>query len=229
MKDQNVVSLTVIVLIGERKTCHAGHDAEHIVVGGIHLDLGSLIKCILKFERQLSVVNTGEIACSGRLVLFGAESEGIHIDGLGGHTGVMLVRLHEAEVSPGAFGHAVVAVEHDLCLIYRVGPNTQVRRCRVTAGIIWYIVVSNSVLPECGTCTGEHPHELLHGVVEIHAVFGVRRCNGFIASELELFDEHLVGNLGESAAFVSVKVHIVHIERAIKRWVRIGVCDCKCV
>tara|TARA_Y100000389_G_scaffold188089_1_gene210246 strand:+ start:150 stop:488 length:339 start_codon:yes stop_codon:yes gene_type:complete len=65
--------------------------------------------CECKLE--CGVVNAGHVACSGRLVFFRFEAEGVDVDANGRDVGVVLVRLDEIEVATHAFGETVVAIE----------------------------------------------------------------------------------------------------------------------
>ena len=106
-----------VTLIRVRQTTHTTHDAKNIVVGSIDTDLSSL--CTLnssvgKNELKSSVVDTGEVAGTGRLVLLGAKCEGVNVDtGIGG-TSVVLVRLDKVEVCTLTLGEAVLAVKLEL-------------------------------------------------------------------------------------------------------------------
>jgi len=63
---------------------------------------------------QSSVIDTGHVAGTRWLVLLGLEAERVHVDTLGGHILVVLIRLHQVEVATIALGEAVVAVELEL-------------------------------------------------------------------------------------------------------------------
>ena len=54
-----------------------------------------------------------------------------------------------------------------------------------------------------------NPDELLHGVVEVELELGL---SFLVTGELELLDEVLVGDLGESAALIGVEVDVINIE-----------------
>ena len=76
------------------------------------------------------------------------------------------------------------------------------------------------------------PYKFLDGVVEVHADIKGRcrgRCsNGFIAGELKLFNEVFVRVLGETAAFIGVKVDVINVELAItktNRWGSSSLCS----
>ena len=57
------------------------------------------------------IVNAGEVARAGRLVLLGAKGEGVHVDTSIGGTGVVLERLDSVEVRTLTLGEAVLAVK----------------------------------------------------------------------------------------------------------------------
>ena len=101
-------------LIGVSKTTHTTHDTKDIVVSGIDTDLGSastLDSGVRKDKLKSGVVNSGEIATSGRLVLLGAKGEGVHIDTSIGVACVVLERLDKVEVCTLTLGEAVLAVK----------------------------------------------------------------------------------------------------------------------
>ena len=65
-------------LIGVCEAAHAGHDAEDVVVGGVNADLGGLcaLNCgVRENELECGVIDSGEVACAGRLVLLRAKCE----------------------------------------------------------------------------------------------------------------------------------------------------------
>ena len=101
-------------LVGVCKTTHARHDAEHVVVSGIHADLGSVGTfngCVGKDKLQSCVVNSGEVACARWLVLLWAQGEGIHVNTSVGVTSVVLVWLHKIEVRALTLREAILAVQ----------------------------------------------------------------------------------------------------------------------
>lgn len=57
-----------------------------------------------------------------------------------------------------------------------------------------------------------NPNEFLDGVIEVKFDFVGSGIDRFITSELKLFDEVFVRNLGETTTFVSVEVDVIHIE-----------------
>jgi len=104
-------------LIAVGKTTHTAHDTEHVIVGGINTDLGSLgtlNSCVGEDKLKGSIVNTGEVASSGGLMLLRAESKGVHVNTFIRVAGVALVRLNPREVGSFTLREAVLAVELQL-------------------------------------------------------------------------------------------------------------------
>jgi len=60
------------------------------------------------------VINTGHVACTGGLVFFGLEGEGVNIDTGNWDVGVALIRLDKVEVRTKAFLETIVTVELEL-------------------------------------------------------------------------------------------------------------------
>jgi len=144
----------------------------------------------LKLES--GVVNAGEVARTGRLVLFGLDGEGVHVDVLLGDAGVVLERLNKAEVGTFAGVKSIMTVELEV---------------RALDSII------NTVVKLVTVCRlRDNPDKLLNGVVEVEAV-GTVGHGSFITGELELFDEEFVLRLGETLALVSVEVDVIDVER----------------
>jgi hypothetical protein len=67
-----------------------------------------------------------------------------------------------------------------------------------------------------------NPDKLLHGVVEVELDLVGRGTNRLVTSELELSDEVLVGVLGKSTALISVKEHVVNVERSGNKRLVVG-------
>ena len=101
-------------LVGVGKTTHTRHHAEHVVVGSVNANLGSVGSGnggIGKHQLKGGVINTGEVAGSRGLVLLRAKGEGVDVDtGIGG-TGVSLEGLHNVEVRSLTLGETILAVE----------------------------------------------------------------------------------------------------------------------
>ena len=63
---------------------------------------------------EYGVVNAGEVATAGWLMLLGAEGEGVHIDTSIGVASVVLEGLNNVEVRSFALREAILAVELEL-------------------------------------------------------------------------------------------------------------------
>ena len=110
-------------LVGVRKTAHAGHDAQHVVVDGVDAHLSRTARADRVHghrELQRGLVDTREVARARRLVLLRLEREGVHVDALGRRAAVVLVRLHAGEVTSLALREAVLTVELQLGNLHRV-------------------------------------------------------------------------------------------------------------
>ena len=110
-------------LVAVRKTTHAAHDAEHVVVERIHADLGraarrNRVERNRELERRL--VDTREVARAAGLVLLGAERERVNVNTRRWRAAVVLVRLHLVEVRALTLREAVLAVELELADFNRV-------------------------------------------------------------------------------------------------------------
>ena len=162
-------------------------------------------------------------------MLLGLHRERIAVNVLGGHTGVVLVGLHETEIGTVAIGETIVAVEEDLggnngLITGRLGDR---RGCG--GGVLPRGLVIGSgaidrevekIILGLGLIGTVHPDKLLNGVVKVHAVLlSLGGTSGgldsLVTGELELLNKHLVGHLGEAAALVGVEVNIVDPERAV--------------
>tara|TARA_Y100000385_G_scaffold242196_1_gene259026 strand:+ start:1384 stop:1785 length:402 start_codon:yes stop_codon:yes gene_type:complete len=108
-------------LVGVREAAHPGGDAEDVVGHGVHEQIALVGLLGETLEVQGHVVETGEVAGTGRLVGLGVQSEGVAVDVLVGHAGVVLEGLHQAEVRRVALGETVVAVELQLGRCETVG------------------------------------------------------------------------------------------------------------
>jgi len=219
-------------LVGVREAAHARHDAEHVVVRRVDVHVGRrllgeaaavLVRAArgvvrrrgeavdIRVERrrrerqvQHGIVDTREVARAAGLEVLRLEGKRVDVDARGRRVRVVLVRLHEVEVAALTLRETVLAVELDL------GDRDGVAEVRVRVaprGVELHVaVVVARVL--------DNPDKLLARVVEgeLDLVGGGR--NRLRASELELLDEVLVGDLGEAAALLRVEVDIVHVERA---------------
>jgi len=86
--------------------------AQHVVVGREHVE--SVQISISRFNRNLRVVDSGEVAGTRWLVLFWLEREGVRIDTWHWGTGVVVEWLDGVEVNTLLFLESVLAVENQL-------------------------------------------------------------------------------------------------------------------
>jgi hypothetical protein len=99
-------------LIAISQTAHTGHDAEDVVVDGVHTDFGRVSTKTAVADSEDSGVNARHVEGTRGLVFFGFESEGVHVDTFGERdVFVVLVRLNEGEVWALAFFKSVVTIE----------------------------------------------------------------------------------------------------------------------
>jgi len=211
-------------------------DAEDVVVGGEHVHGSRLTGTHL--DGNLRVIDAGEVASAGGLVLLGLEREGVGVHTGSGAAGVMVVRLDLVEVLTLLLLEAVLTVEDKLEGIELTGVllseslggelggvhgGAEVGDGHIAVGIqvVGGLVglegnlgdkVLRGEVPQgrLRGGVGEAPHELLDGVVvrEAH-LLGGRGIDGVGTGVLDLLDEVLVTLLGESATLLSVKVDVV--------------------
>ena len=106
--------LSTNCLIAVSHPGHARHYSQHIVVGSIDTDLGSLGTLnggVGEDKLKGGVINAGEVARSRRLVLLRAKGEGVHVDTGIRVASVVLEGLDKVEVSTLTLREAVLAVE----------------------------------------------------------------------------------------------------------------------
>jgi len=210
-------------------------DPEDIVVSGEHVHGGGRSGGSL--DSNLGIINAGEVASTGRLVLLGLEGERIGVHTGAGVTGVMVVRLNLVEVLTLLFLEAVLTVKDELEGIkgtdsllgekLRGESRGEEGGAKVGDGHVAVGLLSNrggvglkddSVSGRVGevpetlpvAAVGEAPHKLLHGVVvgEADLLLG-SGLNGVRTSMLDLLDEVFVALLGKSPTLLSVKVDVV--------------------
>ena len=112
-----------LYLVRVSKATHAAHDAKHIVVGGIHAHLGRVVAADSiggKHKLERGVVNAREVARSARLVLLWAQGERVNVNPSVRRPRVVLVRLHQIEVSTFTLAETVLSVELEFGRNYRV-------------------------------------------------------------------------------------------------------------
>jgi len=210
-------------------------DAEDVVVGGEHVHGSRLTGTHL--DGNLRVIDAGEVASAGGLVLLGLEREGVGVHTGSGAAGVMVVRLDLVEVLTLLLLEAVLTVEDKLEGLELTGVllgvslggelggvhgGAEVGDGHIAVGVVHRGVVglegnlSDKVLrgevPQgrLRGGVGEAPHKLLDGVVVREAdLLGLGLINGIGTSVLDLLDEVLVALLRKSPTLLSVKVDIV--------------------
>jgi len=189
-------------------------------------------------DSNLRVIDAGEVASAGGLVLLGLERERVRVDTGRGAAGVVVVRLDLVEVLTLLLLEAVLAVEDKLEGLELTGRFLGVSRCGELGGVHGGAEVGDGheavgiktigslvrlegnlgdkvVLGEVPQGrlrggVGEAPHELLDGVVVREAyLLGGGGVNGIGTGVLNLLNEVLVTLLGEAAALLSVKVDVV--------------------
>ena len=182
----------LICLIAVCDTGHTGHDSQNVVVDSVDANLsggGTGNSGRRKNKLKNGIVNSGEIACTTGLVLFGAKGEGVNVDTSVRGTGVVLVRLDNIEVCSLTLRESVLAVKLELTGDNRVltpavevegslGKNecSGIRHSGHTNGIESGVVTSGSgssgtlllehigVDEACGTSCGINTSEGLVGV-----------------------------------------------------------------
>jgi hypothetical protein len=242
-------------LVGESKAAHTRLDAEDIVVGREHVHGGRVTGGVLH-NLDLRVVDAGEVAGAGGLVLLGLERERVRVDTGHGRTSVVVVGLHLVEVLTTLLLETVLAVEDELegvegtaDLLDEAGVTTDVtggkegrasagggrrrryphqwsqgwtraqrwwqrRRWRSSTGSSWRRWLEK-----------HHTSSLTGWFVREAHLLGTGRGDGVGAGVLDLLDQVLVTLLGEAAALLGVKVHVVgpHLEGVgVKEGVEIG-------
>jgi hypothetical protein len=160
------------------------------------------------------------------LVLFGLESERVHVDTSGRDVGVVLVRLDPVEVVSVTDSESVVAVELDECGDNRVVTGhtfhtgytvTRFQHGAVppvgeVEGLLTLPGVDDGVIARHEGIALDDPDEFLTRVVEVQLDLVGGRSDGFTSSELEGIDQVFVGHLGELTTFISIEVDVVHVE-----------------
>lgn len=224
-------------LVGERETTHTGLDTEDVVVHGKHVKVrrGG---ASLGLDSDLGVIDAGEVARTGRLMLLGLESEGVRVHTGHGGTGVVLEGLDGVEVLASLLLEAVLTVEDELesvdGAINLLGPGvaavghlkkgstrraggddeTVANRGEDGSGVGGHDLGGGREVPKVGTRHGTMvgaEDELLDRVVVGEAdLLGVAgRREGIGAGVLNLLDEVLVTLLGEAATLLGVEVDVV--------------------
>ena len=109
--------ITTQRLVGVREATHTAHHAEHVVVEGIHADLGrARANNRVDGDRQLEgrLVNAAEVAGARRLVLLRAQRERVHVDTSRRRAAVVLEGLDAVEVGTLTLRETVLSIELEL-------------------------------------------------------------------------------------------------------------------
>ena len=190
-------------------------------------------------DSDLRVIDPGEVAGTGGLMLLGLEREGVRVDTGVGAAGVVVVGLHLVEVLTRLFLETVLAVEDELEGVEGTdgffgedggGANrtnlnhggTGLRGGDETVGTFEGALVGIQLDVEIGgrggevphtvVClgVGEAPHQFLDGVVVRQAdLLGTTGGNSVGTGVLHLLDQVFVTLLGEAATLFGVQVDVV--------------------
>jgi len=223
------ITFFVRFLVAIGQSAHSRHNSENVVVGRIHIDLGRLVQAdrvVGQREVERGVVNAGEVAGAGGLVVLGVEGKRVDVDADRGDVGVVLVGLDQVEVRTLTLGEAIVAVELDLGdnrgVLARKALNTRdgvaglERRAVEPVGEVERLLALELVHVAVAAREGvtlRNPDELLAGVVEGHLDLVRGAGDRLGARVLELLDEVLVRDLREAATLLRVEVDVVDVER----------------
>ena len=226
-------------LVRESESAHTRLDAEDVVVGREHVEVGRGVRGN-GGDGNLRVVDAGEVAGAGGLVLLGLEREGVRVDTGVGAAGVVVEGLDLVEILTTLLLEAVLTVENELETGHRsirlLSPGNSVRATsgydRGTSsrrdgkvlrtdrgggirGARGKHGVSGTLteVPEArGIRTSEAPHKLLDGVVVRKAdLLGATSgaVDSVNTSVLDLLDQVFVTLLGEAATLLGVEVDVV--------------------
>ena len=224
-------------LVGEGETTHTGLDAEDVVVGREHVHGGRVVGST-HGDSDLRVVDAGEVAGAGGLVLLGLEREGVRVHTRVGRAGVVVEGLHLVEVLALLLLEAVLTVEDELeggegtdSLLGELRGGTGVANVEEGSAVegggdnavgldAGDVRVEDDVSVGGGSGevpkgvgrggVGEAPHELLDGVVVGEAdLLGLTGGDGVGTGVLDLLDEVLMTLLGEAATLLGVEVDVV--------------------
>lgn len=151
-------------------------------------------------EQQGSVVNARHVDRTAGLVLFRVQGKRVHIDTSAWDGSVVLVRLHQVEVTGLTSAESFLTVQLEDSVNQSV--STSVREIRPLVGRFVTLRV-------------EDPDEFLARVVQGQLALDSRVGVAFSTSELKLFNQVFVLNLSELAAFIGVKVDVINVQRTI--------------
>jgi len=216
-------------LIAICKAAHTAHDAQNVVVCGIHANSGRQVQAnsvVGDSQQQGGVINTRQVAGARGLVLLGLESKGIHVDTNRRAVGVVLVGLDQVEVGTLTDRESIVSVEleerrdNGVLTSHALHAGHGVTRLQhgavppvgVVEGLLSLVRANDSVIAAGEGITLDDPHKLLAGVVEVQLQLVAGGGDGLTAGELEDVDQVLVRHLGELAALIRVEVDVVDVE-----------------
>jgi len=208
---------------------NARHNTKNVVVRGVHANGGRQVgaNCVVGDRQQQGrVVDTRQVARSTGLVLLRLQGKRVHIDTNSGDVGVVLVGLNQVEVVAVANLEAVVAVELEQGRDGRVlarhafhaGDGVTrlqdgaVPPVRVVEGLLALPRVDDRVIARDVRVALNDPDKLLARVVEVELQLVGRGGDGFTTRVLKNINQVLVGNLGELAALIRVKVDVIDVE-----------------
>src|SRR6056300_455170 len=184
LKKKKFNKILFICLVGVSETTHTRHDTEDVVVGSVDTET---VDSSGSRKSKSGSVYARHVEGTGRLVFFGFEGEGVHVNtSNSGDVGVVLVGLDESEVFTSTFSKSVVTVE------------------------LKFGGVTSNVCSSRGGTVLLDPYKFFDGVVEVKFNSAGTRSDSFFTSELELFDEVFVAELSETTTFVSVKEDVVN-------------------
>ena len=196
-----------LVTVGQ--AAHAAHDAQHVVVGRIHVHVHGGVSTRKgtgsQSQVQHGIVNAREVAGATGLDLLRLQSEGIDADIVSGPgVSVVLVGLDHREIVALALHEAVLAVQLNL------GHGSGV------IAVVIIIIARNVSLVVAVIKDGvlDRPHHLLTGVVELELDLVRGGGHRLSASELELLNQILVCHLGETTTLLGIQIDVVHEQRA---------------
>jgi hypothetical protein len=205
-----------------RHTVHHGH---HVVAEREQLELSILGQTqsgalgggpLRQVVVQLHGVQAREVAGTAGLPLLGAQGERVDVDGLVGDAGQVLVGLHQTEVGLGAHSETVGTVQHQLGILQQVQSLVGVGGTGASGRVVEPVVVRGTDGRRVILAL-QHPHQHLHGVVELHAglLGGRQRIHRVRAVELHLLHQVRVGLRHEQLALGRVQEHVVNEELGV--------------
>ena len=236
--------MSILNLVAKRQSSHPRLYAQHVVVGREHVE--SIVSDTrLWFDRNLRVVDSGEVAGTRWLVFFWLKREGVRVDTWHWGTGVVVEWLDLVEVLTTLFLESVLAVKNQLeafewtrSFFVELSTFLQEHWCTrggwrgKAVGVEDGLVnvrrqsdVSVREVPQVRVVRPpfiQAPDQFLDWVVVGQSLLVFRTDRDRIrTSVLDLFDQVFVTLLRESSALFSVEVHVVtpHLEG---RTIRVG-------